>query len=112
MSGRVIGWRVWYDTGEIYDSASFKWSGLPDDGVLIKMIYYSDNTRQIQQGADYFFIAEHHSGEEIHANSTKSISEIEARYQNPVIKKGRWTPDEYYQKIVAEAMSSEWGYGN
>ena len=108
----VVGWRVWYDDGAICDSNSFAWVDLPDDGVLVKMVYYDNGTKQIQQGADYFFIATHHSGEEIHANSTKTISEIEARYESPIIKKGRWAPDGYYQKIVAAAMSSEWGYDN
>ena len=111
-SKTTVGWQVWYDDGSIYDSDNSDWSDLPDDGVLVKMIYYSDGTRQIQQGADYFFIAQHHSGEEIHANSTKTIPEIKDRYQNPIIKKGRWAPDEYYQKIVDEAMSSKWDYGN
>jgi hypothetical protein len=103
-----LGQRVWFLDGSVYVN---EWDKMPDDGVLIRMIYYLDGTKQIQQGLDYYYEAPHFSGVIRGAGMDKD--EIVKRYQSAVIKRGIWAPDEYYSKIVQEAMASTWEhYGN
>lgn len=103
----TLGWRVWYDDGGIYTSADHDWADIPEDGLLVKMIYYADGTRQVQQGADWYFEAPHHSGETTRGfgNDEKKIRK---RYKGAVLKMGKWVPDRYYRRIVNEAMTSKW----
>lgn len=98
-------WRVWYDDGTVYDSCRRDWAGLPDDGLLVKMLYYDDGTRQIQQGADYYFVAPHAEGD-IHGASSAPLEVIRRRYPGAIVKRGRWAPDGYYRRICEEAHSS------
>ena len=100
-----IRWRVWYDDGAIYASDEHSWADLPDDGVLVRIIYYADGTKQIQQGTDYYYEAPHFSGEPV-LGAGMDKDEIEKRYPGAIIKRGRWCPDEFYKKIVAEAFKS------
>lgn len=102
----TLGWRCWYDDDSVYDSRTTAWADLPDDGLLVKMIYYSDGTRQVQQNS-FYFEAEHHSGEPIRG-TFEFEADVRTRYRNPVIKKGRWAPDDYYRKVVTAAMASKW----
>lgn len=107
-SRSYAGWRVWYETGEVYDSKSSEWRSLPDDGVYLKVVYYSDGTRQLQQ-ADRYFVAPHFSSEDIHGTCNDSnYEETKRRYPGAVFKRGKWGPDDYYRKIVDEALDSVW----
>lgn len=102
----VLGWRVWYDDGTVFDSRRHRWVDLPEDGVLVRMIYYRDG-RQIQQGMDYYYEAPHGSGEPI-LGTARATDDLARRYPGAVIKRGRWAPDAYYRRIVDAAMASTW----
>lgn len=102
-----LGWRCWYSDGEVYSSDEYEWEELPDDGLLVRMLYFEDGYREIQQGMDYFYVAPHHSGEPIFGAGMDK-DEIEERYPDAVIVRGKWAPHDYYRNIVDEAMSSEW----
>lgn len=101
----VVGWRVWCDDDRVFASQQHTWAQVPDDGVLVRMIYYRDGTKQIQQGQDYFYEAPHQSGEPIYGTG-RTEDAIAQRYPGAVIKRGRWAPDAYYRRIVAAAMAS------
>lgn len=104
---KFLGWRIWYDTGEIYSSGESKWEELPYDGILVKMLYYEGGGKQIQQGVDYYYVAKHHSGEEIHGCGMDK-DRIPERYPSAIIKYGRWAPDQFYRGVVNAAMRSIW----
>lgn len=99
-----VGQRVWFSNGSV---SSLPWDELPDDGILIRMLYYSDNTKQIQHGMDFYYESPHHSGEPIRG-SGMTKDEIAKRYYGAIIKRGIWAPDEYYKTILEEAMASTW----
>jgi hypothetical protein len=106
-SKEVLGWRCWYDDGKVYDSVKYDWKDLPDDGVLVKIIYYQDGTKQIQQGMDYYYEAPHCCGEVIRGTAMPR-DDVFGRYDGAVVKRGRWTPDEFYQQVVDMALASQW----
>ncbi len=103
----VLGWRCWYDDGSVYSSKESEWADLPDDGLLIRMIYYEGGGKQIQSGSDYFYEAPHFSGEPI-LGEGKNLNNIETRYPGAIIKKGRWAPDGYFRNLVDESMKRTW----
>ena len=103
----MIGWRVWYDDGKIYVSKTHRWTDVPWDGLMVKIIYYANGTKQIQHGMDWYGVAEHAEGE-IHFSTMDSPETVKKRYKNPIMKQGRWGPDDYYKRIVAEAHASKW----
>lgn len=102
----AIAWRVWFDDGSEYNSRDHVWADCPDDGVLVRMLYYRDGSRQIQNGLDYYYQAPHFSGESIYG-AGGSKDNIEKRYPDAVIKRGRWAPDDYYREIVDKAFASK-----
>ena len=99
---KYLGQRVWFTDGLV---TTDPWEEMPDDGVLIRMLYY-ESGKQIQHGLDFYYEAAHHSGVIRGAGMEKD--KIEKRYPDAVIKRGIWAPDEYYQAILEEAMNSIW----
>jgi hypothetical protein len=83
-----------------------RWEDLPDDGLLCKMIYYKDGTKQVQHGLDFYYEAPHHAG--IIQGAGMCRDEIEDRYPGAVIKRGRWAPDNYYRVVMQIAHNSRW----
>lgn len=102
-----LGWRVWYDDGEVFKSDTYGWADLADDGILVRMIYYGDGTKQIQHGMDYYYEAPHEEG--TIRGTGNDLDDILIRYPDAIIKRGRWTPDEYYRETVEESMKMVWG---
>lgn len=98
---KFLGQRVWYSDGLV---TTDPWEDIPEDGVLVRILYYEQG-KQIQQGMDYYYEAKHYSGEIIRGTGMQ-LDDIENRYIDAVIKRGIWSPDEYYKGIVAEAMES------
>lgn len=116
---RVVGWRAWFIDGTVQEYGKDEW-GSKEDGLLIKMIYYADpdnevesqrSTRQVQMGMDFYYESVHQVSGEVIRGTGMDLADIKTRYHAPVIVRGQWAPDEYYQKIVAEAMKSRW-YGD
>ena len=103
----VKAWRCWYDDNNVYNSKDHQWADLPEDGFQIRILYYENGTKQIQQGMDYYYEAEHSSGETIYGTNMH-LENITDRYASPVIKQGRWAPDGFYQDLVKIAMASTW----
>lgn len=98
----VIGHRVWYSDGAVLTDP---WEELPDDGILIKMLYFKDGTKEIQHGLDFYYEAPHPSGGIIRGAGMKE-DQIVDRYPGAIIKRGIWSPNEFYHKAVEEAMAS------
>ncbi len=104
----TLGWRVWYEDGSIFDSRKTAWADLPDDGLYIKMIYCADGKKQVQT-ADWYFVAPHVSGENIHGTcADRFYEESIKRYEGAVFKRGKWAPEDYFKKIREDAMGSSW----
>lgn len=101
----MIDWRCWYDDGIEYNSADHKFIDLPLDGFQIRIVYSDPPYKEIQMGMDFYFEAEHSSGEIIYGTGNNE-DEIKSRYTNPVIKTGRWAPNEFYNKLIIIAMAS------
>lgn len=104
---KVVGWRAWYDDGKVYDSESQAWSTLPDDGLLVKVIYYDDGTKQIQTG-DWYFEAPHPYGVVRRTCSDGEKAEMEERYPQAVFVRGYWTVDEWFYQVRDLAMVTTW----
>jgi hypothetical protein len=100
----IIGWRIWYDDGLTYNSREHAWKDVPDDGVLCRMLYFKDGSRQIQQNYDFYFEAPHSSGIIYGAGDHKD--DIPKRYPDAEIKRGRWAPLGFYYTIVRQAMEA------
>lgn len=109
---QTIGWRCWYDDGSTYTGLTFTdWTALAasnPDHCLIKMIYYDDGTKQIQQ-MDWWYEVDHPSGV-IRADCHDSKkSDIETLHPDAVFIEGFWTTDEWFNECIDLAMSSTYG---
>jgi hypothetical protein len=100
---RIIGWRAWYTGGRTFDSATTEWEDLPDDGVVLIMLYQdvrdSSNffLRRGMSGADYYFKSGDIYGSGFHDD------EIPRRYPGASIKRGKWTTEEEMYAVTEEA---------
>lgn len=102
----VIGWRAWFDNGRVYDSRQHTWSDLPDDGVLVIMLYHASGTKRILSGSDYYFLAQHPEGP-IYGQDRNPPDP--ARFVDLQEKRGRWVPDHVQERAEHEANASTWG---
>jgi hypothetical protein len=103
----VAGWRIWFDDGRVYQSSTDKWEELPDDGVLVRMLYFTDGTKQIQCGNDFYYEAPHPQGT-IYGAANEAFWDPK-RYPGAIVKRGRWAPDAYFKRIHDAAFDSVWG---
>lgn len=87
-------------------SSKDAWADVPDDGVLYKMIYYSDGTRQAQSGMDYYFEEETELG--VTRGTGTDFDDIRTRYPKALVKRGQWVPDELWFRVRREALDSRW----
>jgi len=109
---QTLGWRCWYDDGaEVKGSIFDDWENLAaskPDFCLIKMLYYSDDTKQIQT-MDWWYEVPHKKGVIRATCSDNKKPEIEKRYPEAVFVEGFWTVDEWFRECVDKAMSSSYG---
>lgn len=105
---KVIGWRVWYADGSKYDSATTRWSDLPNDGVIVAVLYFDDKTRRVMDGSSWYFRAKHESGEFIYGENEDSPEENKKRYGEDIfLKRGKWTTEAIMYASQKEAMDSK-----
>lgn len=101
----IIGWRIWYTEGRVYDSQMTTWEKLPDDGVLCICYYFSDTTpaglplRRVDSGADYYFKAG-----DVYGSNNDPPEIILARYPDANIKRGKWTTLDEMNSAEQEMM--------
>lgn len=110
----IVGWKAWYSDGKKYGGKTLSdWKQLPDDGLLIVMLYYNrfstDGTlryKRIMMGNDFYWC---HPGnmDNIYAQGDEGETEIKKRYPQASIKRGAWTDDAHFQMIIDQAMADE-----
>lgn len=86
---KVAGWRVWYDDKSIHRSQATVWRNLPKDGALAVMLDFSDGTRRVMSGADYYF----RQAEIFGCSTNETEEEVARRYPGAEIIRGKWTDD-------------------
>lgn len=99
---KVIAWKAWYTENRVFCSCDVTWSDLPDDGMLCVKIYfagvYADNKHlsRIMMGDDWYWKV----GDIYAHGSNTTVDEINQRYPEAEIKRGKWTTDEIMQKVI------------
>jgi hypothetical protein len=83
----VLGWRVWYADGSVFDSKSRIWESLPERGLQILMLYFDE---EYSPGTPYRQIIH---GDDSYTYGGKAIS-------------GSLMPDSAYWALVDRAMNS------
>lgn len=109
---KVIGWRAWYADGSKYDSETTEWRDLPDDGVLIIVLYFDDKRpdgkplRRINSGVDWYFKATGLKGS-IYGLNNDTPEENKKRYGEDIsLKQGKWTDEPIMYQAEKEAMEA------
>ena len=117
----ILGWAAWVDTPErveIYSSKETDWSALPDDGIIFIMLYKDEGDgqesnisypayRESLAGNDFYWKAPHHAGT-IYGSGNDPLAEIKRRYPGASIKRGKWVPHQFFEKIRREAIKYLW----
>lgn len=105
---KVIGWRTWYADGKKYNSKDMRWNDLPDDGVLVIMLYFDNKTRRIMDGSSWYFRVKDKSGGFIYGENDDSPEENRKRYGESIsLKRGKWTTEKIMQDFQKEAMDAK-----
>lgn len=112
---KTIGWRCWYDDGSVEVGTTFDdWARLgvnKPKNCLIKIIYYSDETKQVQT-MDWWYEVAHEDGV-IRATCTDAKkADIVALHHMAVFIEGFWTSDDWFHSLLETAMTSVWNDGN
>jgi hypothetical protein len=108
-----LGWRAFYDDMSVYCSREHTWAELPEDGVLVVMVYMKDaatgDLRKRALEASFYFIQEQNDGRPpLISQSEESVEAIRKRYPRASIKVGRWTDEETWSRVEKTAFESVW----
>ena len=102
----VAGWRVYYPD-EVYAADGTEWRDLPDEGVQVVVLYYTEfaaegvHYRKLLDGHDYYY----------HIPGTDEFGETNDREDIPdeaIVKKGLEIPDNEFFTIKQAAVDSTW----
>lgn len=109
---KVIGWHAWYADGSKYDSKTTKWRDLPDDGVLVIVLYFNSkrpdgkHLRRINSGVDWYFRAKGLK-DFIYGQNNDTPEENKKRYgEDILLKRGKWADDTGMQRAEKEASEA------
>ena len=110
-TGKVVGWRIYYTDGSGYNSSDTKWEDLPEDGVIVLVLYLDEYSgggevqhRIVLDGSDYYF---HIPGTELFGSNNDMPDEISERYPGAIIKRGKWTESSTFKATKTEAMKAK-----
>lgn len=105
----VDGWRAYYTDDRQYDSVTDTWTTLPDDGLLVVVVYFDaysgDGDVQhtfIHDGADWYG----YDGAELFVSNQQSIAVNRRRYPDCTFKQGQWTTRSEYRAVKARAIDA------
>jgi hypothetical protein len=105
----VKSWRCWYNnnSSEIteYNSVEHNLIDLPEDGFQAMRLWYFNGTGRFILGNDFYFFASHPSGT-IYGHSNDAYTDIESRYNEVTIKRGKHTTDELINEISSLMKNS------
>lgn len=104
---KLMGWVVWDELNQVFDSRQHTWADVPNDGILEMILYKEGGYREMLGGLDYYFKADHRDGD-IYASTNDLPAIIESRYTNPIIKRGKWVPTETFTRIQQESKDFLW----
>ena len=104
----IIGWRTWQD-GSMFSSEDIQWQDLPDDGIVIAVIYkqvrFRDGThRKSVYRKEKYFWSMPQAGLEIFCSNEHPKD----RYPGAIIKNGIKVSDDVFERIYQEAKQSDW----
>jgi hypothetical protein len=112
MTTKTLGWRCWFDDGEIVEGSTFDdWITLAarrPTHLLIKIIYYDNGGKQIQT-ADWYYEVLHAKGSIRATCNDANKEKIERAAEDAVFIEGFWTVDDWFYEVRDQAMSSIYG---
>lgn len=104
----IIGFRVWYEGDRVFDSKTTVWEDLPDDGLIIVMLY--ENKRLKSGNGHYRRVC---SNKSFYWTVPPNILDVFYDDENPVVrypgaiaKRGKWVPYAEYDAVIKEAMET------
>lgn len=100
----IRGWVAYYSGGVKYSSADTAPTALPQTGMLVWMLYFTDGTRRVLHGNDRYFFFDDGSDEGIFANTDESSAEILSRYPGAYIIEGEFVDDTEYNSTIKSAF--------
>lgn len=104
-------WRAWFepepgsDLLRVFDSASTPWHELPEDGVILVLVFEREDDRmgrphrRIVAGMDWYFS----DGLELVGGNDDPLEENEFRYPGCSFKRGRWVEGRHYLEVMRTA---------
>lgn len=103
----IVSWRAWYTEGRKFDSVNTHWEDLPQDGVLVFVLYQrSKGHRRMMCGVSLYWKEEIREGT-IYACDNVADALIPDGLSQKYIKRGKWTTDEEYARVREEALQSQ-----
>lgn len=104
----IIGWRIWYEHNRVFESRTFQWKDLPDDGLIIVILYENKRLksgkghyRRICANKSYYWIVPPNSLDVFYDDENP----VE-RYPGAIVKRGKWVPYAEYEAVMQKSMEA------
>lgn len=103
----VAGWRAYYSGGAVYRSATTPIASLPQTGLLVWMLYFTDGTRRIMHGNDRCFWYNNGSTDGVYATTDETVVQINDRYPGAYIIEGELVSEQEFNDTIELAMRTK-----
>ncbi|MHA2279266.1 MAG: hypothetical protein ACXAC5_00020 [Promethearchaeota archaeon] len=104
----IIGFRAWYENSQVFDSKTITWENLPDDGLIVVILYENKRLRsgdghyrRICSNKNYYWIVLPNLLDVFYDDDNP----VE-RYPGAIVKRGKWVPYAEYEAVTKEAMET------
>lgn len=97
----VAGWRAYYAGGTVYRSATTPIASLPQTGLLVWMLYFTDGTRRTMHANERYFWYNNGSIDGVYANTDETVAQINERYPGAHIIEGVLVSDKEFSDTLS-----------
>ena len=103
---KVIGWHSFLRDGKLHRDVLQ--DDLPEGNMLLRIVYYSDGTRQIQNG-DHFIEVDTPEGLLQRTVSEKKLPALFEEYPDAHVIDGVYVADDYWYALLDKALKLKHG---
>ena len=101
----AVRFKAWYTNDQTFQGCCEAWNDLPDDGVLLVLAYFSDDTSRICDGADWYGLYKTPDGFWTIIHNNDDLETNKKRYPEVAWKRGVWTSEANLKSVLQQALS-------
>lgn len=109
----VVGWSAWFTSGRVFHSTTSTWAALPDQGVLLVMVFYDSvygkgvfRRRGMRHGRDHYVMVPPGAKGTEFVNTNELVTSLAVKYPSASVKFGKMVSNEEMDRVQTAAFAA------